>query len=114
MIKRPTSVTSVAWITILLNALIFTAALHSSISFATISSIMLIVTAFFILKGRPWSRWLYIAIVAFKIISTLYMPHLSSSKDGLLTLGVAAAIPDLIMIGFLFTKKANAFFASKG
>lgn len=109
--SRPISVTIVAWFVIALNLLsgiiILAAFLKSpnpdyQFAFGCLGSVVAIVCGFFMLKGKNWSRWLYIAWCAAGLAFAL------ATVEPLML--VPGAVKTLIIAFFLFRSSANAYF----
>jgi phosphoglycerol transferase MdoB-like AlkP superfamily enzyme len=122
MEKRPTSVTAIAWITIISGLIGFYGVLMQPrnpvaarliaqsplpmsvhMAFGGIGAIVTLVAGYGMLKGYPWSRWLYVGwgIVAL-IFSLVTVPIISILAVSLLFI--------LVIAFFLFRPAANAWF----
>jgi hypothetical protein len=126
MEKRPTSLTVIAWLLIVLNliglALVFvmgsnpamlkaTEQMHVSLVFlqawSVVGTIINLLCAYGILKGLPWSRVLY---VVWGIIGLGVSAYSSPNKASV----VLGLIIFVIISVFLWTNTANDWFQARG
>ena len=123
--KRPTSITVIAWImiiSVLISLISVTYSLDNpqfkeimgrsalplsvQITWTYLSFLIQAISAAFMLKGKNWSRWLY---VIWNLIGFINVSLTSPVKT--------AIIPNLLVFGvftfFLFRPKANAYFTGQ-
>jgi hypothetical protein len=128
MEKRPTSLTVIAWLLIILSVLALLslivmtamssnpqvsqkiAEMHLSATAEAVSvvgAVIDLICAYGILKGQPWSRVLYVACGVIGTVSNLYTsPQKLGAVIGLVVL--------VIFSIFLFGEKANVWFQARG
>lgn len=126
MEKRPLSLTIIAWILVIVGLLgLYSAATMGSNPqvvkllaqspvplvvnqiWSAIGSLVGFVVAYGIFKGQPWSRVLYVAWSIIQIIVGLYIsPIKYALLLGLILLAIFSA--------FLFSNRANEWFAARG
>ena len=111
--NRPTSVTVVAWIIIVLSVagvfLFVRGAPQASLTsvqlnFSFLGFAVAIVSGIFMFQGKNWSRWLYIVWCAFGLA------YAASTTPNLLLL-IPGALKTAIIAFILFRGPANAFFS---
>jgi hypothetical protein len=126
MEKRPVSMTVIGWLLIIFTlfglygvvtmgsnpiATKMLAQMHVSLLFeqvwGVLGSIINLVCAYGILKGLPWSRVLYLV---WSVISLIVSFAISPIKS----LVVFSLIMVVVIVGFLFTNRANEWFNARG
>ena len=126
MEKRPTSLTVIAWLIIVLSllsvALVFAMSsnpqmvaaaqqMHMSMGllqgWSVLGTIVNLACAYGILKGLPWSRVLY---VVWGIIGLVFNAYTLPSKGGV----VFGLIVLVVISVFLWTNSANDWFQARG
>lgn len=126
MEKRPTSMTVIAWLLIVLtvlgligvvtmarNAVMLAAIekMHVSLAFeqawGVLGAIINLACAYGVLKGLPWSRVLYVLWGIIGIIVGLYLSPMKAA--------IVLALVILVVISiFLWTNTANDWFQARG
>ena len=126
MQKRPLSMTIIGWLLIILAlfglygaftmgsnpiAMKMLAEMHASLLFqqvwSVIGVIVTLICAYGILKGQPWSRVLYVAWGLIGIVVAFFTSPMKS-------LIVFSVIVLVVISAFLFSLKANEWFAARG
>ncbi len=125
MIKRPTSITVIAWFFIVtsfispvttvidmknpaVQSIMHQSALPVALQYAMIfgASLVNLVCGFFLLKGKNWSRQLYLA---YGVIS-LIISFVTSPLGG--TIFIPSIVFMAVIAFFLYRQNANAYFSN--
>ena len=120
--NRPKSITVVAWILVVLGTVPGIATLFTlnnpvfieqmnkgnfpvslQIALGIIGYLILLVSGIFILRAKNWARWLYTGWGAIGVVATPF-------NIGISLILLPGTIKYLIIVYFLFTKKANIYF----